>query len=180
MKKLLYSIRQHESELHAFILPRAESPAVADDLTQEVFLRAIAQGERFTRIENPRAWLFRVARNVLIDHVRCQRPTAQLPDDLALADTETDTVDLLTECVGRNLARLNAADRDIIECCDLKQQTVKDYAQQKNLSLPAAKSRLLRARQRLRDSIVLHCSVSFDEQGKVNDYQVPPAAQSDS
>ncbi|CCU72164.1 sigma-70 family RNA polymerase sigma factor [Thalassolituus oleivorans] len=173
MKSLVRTIRLHEQELRQFIYQRVADKALTDDLTQEVFLRAIAQGNGFSDIQNPRAWLYRVARNVLTDHARRVRPVSELSDDYLQEEHTSDTVDLLSECVERNLQNLAASDRLIIEQCDLKQQTVKDYAVANGLSLPAAKARLLRARQRLRDSIINRCDVRFDELGNVCDYQVP-------
>ena len=53
--------------LHGFLAEGGESE-VADDLTPEVLPRLLQhQG---SAVENPTAWLYRVARNVLIDHYR--------------------------------------------------------------------------------------------------------------
>ncbi|MDO6462482.1 sigma-70 family RNA polymerase sigma factor [Granulosicoccaceae sp. 1_MG-2023] len=177
MKCLIRAIRQHEDELSAFLRQRTGDAAIANDLLQDVFLRAISQGEKFCAIEDPRAWLFRVARNVMIDYKRRPQPLTGVLDELpqALSDTpaEPEAVDLLTDCLRRNLARISDDDREIIEFCDLANQTVKSYAQSRSITLSAAKARLLRARRRLRRSLVEHCAVCFDEQGKVCDFTVP-------
>jgi len=49
------------------------SPAEAEDITQEAFLRLYAELESGRSIANPRAWLFRVACNLAIDSYRAQR-----------------------------------------------------------------------------------------------------------
>jgi DNA-directed RNA polymerase specialized sigma24 family protein len=54
--------------LHAFLARRVESPEVPDDLTQDVLLRLLQHQDGL--VDNPTAWLYRVARNVLIDHYR--------------------------------------------------------------------------------------------------------------
>jgi len=46
----------------------------------------------------------------------------------------------------------------------------KDYAASYDLTLAAAKSRLLRARERMRGQMSAACQVRFDEQGKVDDH----------
>ncbi|WP_428239522.1 sigma-70 family RNA polymerase sigma factor [Gynuella sp.] len=176
MKCLLQAIRQNEAQLRAFLRHRLSADAVAEDLLQEVYLRAIAQGPKFCSVSQPRAWLFRVARNALIDYQRRHRETSELPEDITHLEEEPAPVDRLTECLSRNLARLNQTDRDIIEHCDLLNMTVKSYAEQRQLSLSAAKARLLRARQRLRTSLIRHCSVRFDETGQVCSFTVPPTA----
>lgn len=160
--------RRHESELMNFLAHRTGDRAAAEDLLQEVFLKAMRQGMGFCSLENPRAWLFQVARTTLIDHARLAKAFVELPDELAApASDERAPVDELDACVARNLARLAADDRHVIEVCDLQGRTVRDFAAQQGLSLAAAKSRLLRARQRLREALISHCQVRFDASGNV-------------
>jgi RNA polymerase sigma-70 factor (ECF subfamily) len=160
--------REHERELRGYLVHRLGDPDGADDLLQEIFLKSMRQGAGFCEIENPRAWLFQVARNALVDQARLAKPQVEVPDDLAAAEPdERQPVDELDACVQSNLARLCAEDREIIEQCDLGRVRQRAFAEKHGLSLPAAKARLLRARQRLRDALVSNCSVRFDEAGRV-------------
>ena len=51
------------------------SPAEAEDVTQEVFLRLYGEMRAQRKIENPKAWLFRAVHNLAIDRVRSSRHT---------------------------------------------------------------------------------------------------------
>ncbi|MTD33733.1 sigma-70 family RNA polymerase sigma factor [Paludibacterium denitrificans] len=158
----------HESELLAFLAHRTGNIHTAEDLLQEVFLKSMRQGQAFCALDNPRAWLFHVARNALIDVARTTKACEALPEELAdITVDERVPVDALDTCIARNLPILSAEDRHIIETCDLQGQTVRAYAEANSLTLAAAKSRLLRARKRLRDALVLNCRVRFDEAGQV-------------
>lgn len=157
----------HEAELRGFLTHRLGDADQADDLLQEVFLKAMRQGRDFCELDQPRAWLYQVARNALIDRSRLAKPQVELPEDLAAVESARDPVDELDACLTRNLARLSDEDRLIIEQCDLKGIRQQDFAAQHGLSLPAAKSRLLRARQRLREALVQHCQVHFDDAGRI-------------
>jgi RNA polymerase sigma factor (sigma-70 family) len=64
------------ARLHAFLARRVESPEVADDLTQDVLLRLLQHKDG--SVEHPTAWLYRVARNVLIDHYRTRASQRRL------------------------------------------------------------------------------------------------------
>lgn len=140
----------------------------ADDLLQEVFLRAVLQGADFCRVENPRAWLFQVARNLLVDRLRLTKEQVPLPDDLlADAPPETAPVDLLSHCLPRVLSELSPEDREAVVLCDIQGMTQKAFAARLGLSLPAAKSRVQRARLRLRTQLADACQLTFDEEGKV-------------
>lgn len=158
---------QHEAELRQFLQHHLSDAYLADDLVQEVFLKAMRQGKGFCAVDNPRAWLFQVARNALIDTLRMTKPTVPLPDDLVHEAYELAPVDALAECLPKALAVMSDEDRDIIRQCDLDGVKQQAYADAHGLSLPATKSRLQRARQRMREWMVRHCEVGFDDAGAV-------------
>lgn len=166
--------RAHEAELRRWVYQRLHDPAQADDLVQDVFLKALRQGERFCTLDNPRAWLFEVARNALIDRFRLAHDTVALPDDLPAPQEETATVDRLSACLPRVLAELSQEDRDAITTCDLQGMAQADFARARGLSLSAAKSRLQRARQRLKARMTQVCQVQLDGAGHVADFVPRP------
>lgn len=156
------------TELRRFLRYRAGDDAAADDLLQEIFLRALRQPNGLCGIDNPRAWLFHAGRNLLIDRLRLAKADVPLPDDLADEPGQTAApVDDLSQCVPRVLAELSPQDREAIRLCDIEGLSRQAYADRLGLSLPAAKARLLRARQRLRARLVEVCQVTFDEAGQV-------------
>lgn len=161
----------HEAELRSYLRHRAADVATADDVLQDVFVKAMRQGQGFCTLDNPRAWLFQVARNALVDRARTAHPHEVFTDELA-ATTPFDLeamapVDALADCLTRTLAELPADDQHILRACDLQGQTQRAFAQANGLSLPAAKSRLLRARQKLRDRLTRVCQISFEPDGTV-------------
>ena len=66
--------------LRAFIARRVDTPQLADDLTQDVLTRSLASGLLDT-VDNPTGWLYRAARNAVIDHYRLRRRHQPLDDD---------------------------------------------------------------------------------------------------
>jgi RNA polymerase sigma-70 factor, ECF subfamily len=72
---------EHRAELLGFLRQRVGDAELAEDLLQGVFVKAQA-GLPGLQVEHPRAWLFRVARNSVIDHYRTRRVGEPLPDDL--------------------------------------------------------------------------------------------------
>lgn len=97
---------QHASELRGWATRRLDNPAVTEDFLQDLFLKALQQGERFCAVKKARAWLFEVARNALADRRRVKRETVELPDDLVAPQKDIDTVDQLTCCLPRVLSEL--------------------------------------------------------------------------
>jgi RNA polymerase sigma-70 factor (ECF subfamily) len=97
------------AELRCFLRHRAGSDAEGDDLLQEVFLRAMQQPRGLGGVDNPRAWLFHVGRNLLIDSLRLAKDQVPLPDDLAAElDDAPPPIDGLTQCQPRILTLMAA------------------------------------------------------------------------
>ena len=167
----------HEAELRAYLRHRLADDAAADDVLQDVFVKALRQQGAFCVLDNPRAWLFQVARNTLVDRARTFHPAdpiddyadrlqAPVPEPLA-------PVDALATCLGRAMDRLPATDAAILLACDIHGQSQREFAEEHGLTLPAAKARLLRARRRLRQQLTAACGVRFGEDGRVCCHQGP-------
>ncbi|OIP19502.1 MAG: RNA polymerase subunit sigma-70 [Comamonadaceae bacterium CG_4_9_14_3_um_filter_60_33] len=160
----------HAAELRGWLRHRVGNDALADDLLQDLFLKALRQGERFCELTNARAWLFEVARNLLADQLRVAHHMVDLPENLTAQSDDVDTVDTLTACLPRVLSELSPQDREAIMLCDLQGMAQADFAQASGLSLSAAKSRVQRARVRLRSQMSLACQVQVDAIGRVADF----------
>lgn len=161
---------KHEAELRGFLTRQSGNPVLAEDILQETFLRAVTEGAKFCSLENPRAWLFRVARNQLIDQSRradSKYKSGEIPDNLPDDVEDIPAVKTLDTCLPNALAKLNEEDREAIERCDLEGELQSQFAKDKGLTLAGAKSRIQRARKRLKTELVDLCKVNFDESGNV-------------
>lgn len=166
MNCVLKSWTDYETELRGYLLRQLGDASLVDDLLQEVFTRAVAHGSGFCQLQNPRAWLFTVARNQLADVFRRHQGFVEL-EDISEPEETLDAVAGLSACLPRALQDLPEADREVITCCDLEGMSQVDYARAKNLSLPGAKSRIQRARKRLKQRLYNNCQVQFDDSGKI-------------
>lgn len=165
---LMAAWHTHERELRGWLIKHVEDQSTAQDLLQDVFMKALRQGTGFCDIANARAWLYKVARNTVTDHMRRRREWVALPDDLPAAqDDAVPAVDSLASCLPRVLGELSDEDRDAITECDLNGMSQEDYARKLGLSLPGAKSRIQRARKRLRAQLTQSCQVKLDPSGQV-------------
>lgn len=167
MNCLMNAWHLHEAELRAWLQGRLGNPHDAEDMLQDLFLKALRQDRKFCEVENARAWLFEVARNALADRLRLKKEQVPLPDDLPAEADEPVPVESLAQCLPRALGELSAEDREAITLCDLEGLSQQEYARRKGLTLPGAKSRVQRARTRLRAHFTTACQVRFDEAGQV-------------
>jgi RNA polymerase sigma-70 factor (ECF subfamily) len=68
-QKLLATFTEQQAALTRFLRRRLGDKALAEDLTQETWIRA-ASTNRAMAIDNPRSYLFRIAGNLALDHQR--------------------------------------------------------------------------------------------------------------
>jgi RNA polymerase sigma-70 factor (ECF subfamily) len=131
----------------------------AEDIVQDVMLRA---HESMHTLESPdrlSAWLARIASNRIIDHYRSRRPAEELPDDLAAAEPEDDPVVALAPCLPVMVERLPATYREAVRLSELEEVPQRDVARRLGISLSGAKSRVQRGRALLRQIVEACCRV---------------------
>ena len=157
----------HEEELRSFLLARLHDRYQTEDLLQDIFIKAIKEGRKFCELENARAWLFRVTKNQLIDYQRTLKQHDDIPEQLGQTVIEKQPVANLSTCLPYALTSLNDEDKAIIQSCDLEGMSQKDYADANGLSLTGAKSRIQRARKRLKQALQVECNIIFDKEGNV-------------
>jgi RNA polymerase sigma factor (sigma-70 family) len=156
-------IERASADVHRFVSQRVANRADAADISQETLLTACAKLSTF-RGENLHAWLYTIARNLIIDYYRSQARFQFITvEPLAAGETEPalriPPDDLLSECEFRE--HLNAW----LDCCtrelELEQQVAvlqsdvydyrdKDSAEMLRMSVPSFKLLLHGARARLK------------------------------
>jgi len=154
--------------LRLFIRSRVEDSHIADDLVQDVILKA-QLNLHSAPMHKLSAWIFQIAKNVVIDHYRSRkhRRSAQLDDETAMEESETVIVSELSGCIRPMLTRLPDASREALEQTDLGELTQTELANQLGLSLPGVKSRVQRAREQLRTVLVSCCTPKTGSDGSV-------------
>lgn len=166
---LMKTWQAEESNLYYWLFKQCGDGELCFDLLQDTFLRAMQQQQKFCDIANQRAWLYRVAQNLLVDEQRYfgrWHSEIELPEPV-WQPNQQPAVDSLVQCLPKALKRLCDEDRQIIEACDLKGQSQVEFSRQHALTLSATKSRIQRARQRLRGVLKSQCHIRFDDQQHV-------------
>jgi RNA polymerase sigma-70 factor (ECF subfamily) len=148
--------------VYSYLRFHLSSPDLAEDLTAEVFLRALKAFDRFDlTIGSPRAWLFRIAYNALRDHQR-QARRRQLVSLGGMRDLEYQAPSpeerLLWEEEVEGLlaamAELSPRDREVIGLCYGSETSMAEAGEILGLSAAATRTRLWRALGRLRKVLV--------------------------
>jgi RNA polymerase sigma-70 factor (ECF subfamily) len=111
---------RHHDAVYTYLLYRVNDVQVAEDLTGEVFLRLVTKIDKFTYRGRPiLAWLYTIARNLLVDYQRKQAQAGmlELEERLVTSDPSPPEVaerGLTRECLIRSLKHLTEEQQRVI------------------------------------------------------------------
>jgi RNA polymerase sigma-70 factor (ECF subfamily) len=165
---------EYHQRIFHYIVGMVRHTAEAEDLTQETFIRAY---RRFGSLQDEgarTAWLYRIATNVTLDHLRqhARRSPMESETDLDQVDVAEPNAPSLQQtlernemsaCVQRYLNHLPDNYRVVILLHDMHDLTSPEIAQLLGESLANVKIRLHRARLRLRLALDAGCAYAYDE-----------------
>ena len=163
------------AQLRRFIASRVKNGADVEDILQEVFIK-IHRG--LDRLEDParlHAWVYQITRNAIIDHYRQGEQKVEIPSELpdviaeegASEDAEAEVATWL-----RSMAEdLPEKYREALLLTDIEGLTQKELAERLDISLSGAKSRVQRAREKLKDVLLECCHLEVDRRGRVVDWE---------
>lgn len=162
-----------DADLRRFLRSRLSDPAAIDDVLQETYLRIHRYSDSLRENNRLQSWVYQITRNALVDYYRRQREHVELPESLAMPDNSDDD----------NLAahELAGSMRRLIGCLPEKYQQAllltefeglkqHELAAHLGLSLSGAKSRVQRAREKLKETLLDCCHVELDRRGQVLSY----------
>lgn len=171
------------ARLRPFIARRLASPGDVDDVLQDVLLRMHGGLGALTDEQRFGPWVYRVARNAVIDHQRRtdRRAVTALRDepqaaesDAAASDEEVDIGHELARYLSFFVARLPSPYREAITLVELEGISQVDAARMLDLSVSGMKSRVQRGRAKLRAMLEACCEVALDARQRVVGCQPRP------
>ncbi len=166
---------QFGNDLRAFILKRVRNPDDAEDVLQDVFVRIHRGLPGLTDSSRLLPWVYRITRNAVTDLHRKRNTPSSLdhePADEESIDSQAHRQ--VGRCLRQLLSDLPDKDREALEQVEINDVPQTEYAQQAGLSASGAKSRVQRARRRLKQELLSCCEFQLDRFGKPTDGDTPP------
>lgn len=159
------------SKLKSFVVGRVSDPDTAEDILQDVYLKIHSKIDGLRESDRLESWIYQITRNAIIDHYRRARPLDELSDSLASPlDDEPDAVSQLASSVKGMLNCVPEKYREALELTELQGLSQVELATRLELTVSGAKSRVQRAREKLKEAFLDCCHFEFDRLGRVMDY----------
>lgn len=177
--------RELHDQLLGFIARRVRTREDAEDILQEMMLRIHRSSGELEHVERVTGWIYRIASNAIVDHYRkpARRELSagwQLDMDEsrgsepASVSDEPGTAELrgeLAQCLAPLIERLPAGYRQALVLTELEGATQAEAAARLGLSVSGMKTRVQRARSRLKDLLLDCCHVDLDRRRGITDYR---------
>ena len=177
--------RELHDQLLGFIARRVRTREDAEDILQEVMLRIHRSSGELEHVERVTGWIYRIAGNAIIDYYRkparrevpagwqldVEEPSGS--ESAPLSD-EPETPELrgeLARCLRPLIQRLPGSYRQALVLTELEGATQAEAAARLGLSVSGMKTRVQRARGRLKDLLLDCCHVELDRRRGVSGYR---------
>jgi RNA polymerase sigma-70 factor (ECF subfamily) len=164
----LSDLFSRESEFRSFLRRRVADDALAEDLLQQSFMRAVQHEHHGEHPEQVVAWFYRILRNATVDYYRARaaddRKMEAFIQELAITGTDkTPAFDELRPtvcaCLQRLLPNLKPAYADLLNRIDMEGESPVSVAKHLGITPNNLTVRLHRARQALRKSLEASCGI---------------------
>jgi RNA polymerase sigma-70 factor (ECF subfamily) len=163
---------QFNGSLKALICQKLDHDDCCEDILQDLYLKIFINIGKVRSADNIRAYVFQMAHNAVTDHYRKRnRALATGSDDLMLSQAdvkeEKNEYQLADCCLRPMIEALPDIYRDALILTELEGNTQQQLANRLGISLSAAKSRVQRAREKLKEEILKCCQYEFDRYGNI-------------
>ena len=147
-------MRLHYPSVHNVALCYCKNPSDADDIAQDVFLALYTYSGEFGGEEHIKAWLLRCTVNKSINVLRAHRRRSALPLEAAEGrDSRAYSTDDGGELL-ETVMKLDKNSRTVLYLYYYEELKVNEIASVLGISEAAVRSRLLRARKRLKKLLI--------------------------
>ena len=174
-------LRAYRAPVFNYVVRVVGNRSLAEDLTQEVFLRVFQGLPRFSQRCKFTTWLFQVTKNRVLDELRAQerRPhVAATLDDmpsleaLDLPEEQAETIDALWRAV----EDLNPDLKMALLLRDVVGLSYNEIADSLEITLATVKWRIFKAREEVQLALARE-GVSFDDRGRRSEPELAPESE---
>ena len=158
-------VKMYQNQVYGVALRMVRDAALAEDLTQDAFISAFRNLNQY-RGGSFKSWLMRIVRNATLDSLRRtqRRPTDSLDENMVafesqLVSDEPSPADVaenaeLGDHIKDVMAELHPDQKMALVLIDIEGYSYEDAAQAMSVGVGTVKSRLSRARARMRETLM--------------------------
>lgn len=151
-------VRAYHRRVFHFIRGMVKNNEDAEDLAQDVFVKAYFNLRSLKNNASFKSWLFRIAYNVTLDFIRKKKPQVVDTEDSireTFVDVGNPKAELTREHTRKHVRKcldmLNDQQRNVLVLCDLEGMSYQEIADSLSIPFGTVQSRIFYARKKLRE-----------------------------
>ncbi|WP_432476095.1 RNA polymerase sigma factor [Nocardioides sp. GXQ0305] len=142
---------EHGASVYRMARSVVRDPGLAEDVTQETFIRAWQRSDSYRGEAPIRHWLLRIAHNLAVSTLRAAREQSTDPQRFAVRDSVSpDDVVEGRLAIEDALSSLDPLSRAVVVLREVEQLSYAEISEVLQVPLPTVKTRLFRARGQMR------------------------------
>jgi RNA polymerase sigma-70 factor (ECF subfamily) len=161
--------------LRKFIQNKIANEQDAEDILQEVFIKVHQNIGSLMDDQKIHGWIYSIARNTIIDFYRLnnRKPdSVELPEDMECQANDDPSANAeIAACLKAMIDNMPENYKQALLFTEFYDMTQRELSNKLGISSSCAKSRVQRARKKLKDMLLGCCHLEFDRRGNVIDYQ---------
>jgi RNA polymerase sigma-70 factor, ECF subfamily len=142
---------RYRERVYAYALRVLSNPEDAEDLFQEVFFRVYARAKSFQEERSLGGWIFTIAHNLCMNKIRDRKPQDALEDITLFVEPAPNLGEDWQALIAHAMSLLPMEQREVIILREYEGLSYSEITDILHTSIPAVKSRLYRAKGKLRE-----------------------------
>ena len=178
MEKDLTNIwKTFNKELYGFIVSRVKDRDAAKDILQESFIKIQKNISTLRDEKSLKFWIYRITYNSIIDYFRSKNyDVNELNENYDITEKQdkaeiNDRTSELAECILPFINKLPDKYKEALTLTEFKNYSQLELAEHLGISYSGAKSRVQRAKVKLKEIFENCCYISYDSYGNIIDYK---------
>lgn len=165
---------EYKSSLYGYIKKRVTDEDDAKDILQDVLLKSYQYCSNGKTVIYLKSWLYKITQNTIIDYHKKANKNISISFDLVEANGEKSILGEASDYIKILLKLLPKDYATPLYMSDIEGISQENISKSLGLTLPNTKSRIQRARVKLKERFLECCVVSFGENGEMVSFDIKP------
>lgn len=167
--------KKFNRELYYYILNKVKDGDAAKDILQDTFIKIQKNIHSLKDDKSLKFWIYRITYNSITDHFRDKKNFKEYNDNSETSiqsypDELNENNTKFSECVVPFINKLPAIYKEALTLTEFQNYSQLELADHLGISYSGAKSRVQRAKIKLRELFEDCCNISYDKYGNITDY----------
>ncbi len=167
---------EFNAKLRQFIRNRVPNDDTAKDILQDVFLKIHSRIDTLKNSQKLHSWVYQITRNTIIDYYRSRKPVSEIHETHAAREEDKtlealEAMEELSLCIKEIVTELPVKYREALMLTEFQGLKQKELGEKLLLSGSGAKSRVQRARSKVKEILLMDCHYWLEEAGISPAYQ---------